>query len=295
MSIVVTSNTPEVTPAVEPKAEVVETKAAPIEGESPKESEALEGAEAEKPEKVEPEEDKEVKGVKKRIDKLVKQRSDAQRERDLAARERDHYREQLLKVQKPATEEKPQVTKTDEPQPEQFGSHAEYVKALSAHTIKEERAKWESEQRESAVKNQYQKQVETFTSSVKEFSKTHDDFQEVMESVDDIPMSMAVQDIFLNSENGVELSYELAKNREEYKRICELSPLAAARELGRFEASLVVKAPKEVKTTKAPAPIKPVGSGGGPAKKTLADASKMDQKEFEAWVREQEKQKAASW
>ena len=107
----------------------------------------------------------------------------------------------------------------------------------------------------------------------------------MLAEVDDIPLSPVLRDIFLSSENGPELAYELAKNRDEFKRVCALPPLAAAREMGKLESRLEPKSPSaalaSTKTTKAPKPLDPVGtSGKGSAKKSLSDPG-LSQKEYE--------------
>ena len=85
-----------------------------------------------------------------------------------------------------------------------------------------------------------------------------------------------VVDTLLDSESGPELAYHLAKRPETVKRINALSPLSAARELGRIEATLSNPAAPQIKpASKAPAPITPVRSSA-PAAVDLASAN-MDQ------------------
>ena len=82
--------------------------------------------------------------------------------------------------------------------------------------------------------------------------------------------------------------YQLAKNREEYERICKLSPLAAAREMGRFEAKLQSsEAPTQAKTTtKAPPPLKPVNAK---ASASVKDPDSLPYREWKAWREQQMK------
>jgi hypothetical protein len=87
-------------------------------------------------------------------------------------------------------------------------------------------------------------------------------------------MSVAVQELLVQSENGPELMYELAKNREAFERINKLTPLAAARELGKFEAQFKKansNEKPEKKITKAPPPIAPVGKRATAVKKDIYD------------------------
>ena len=132
---------------------------------------------------------------------------------------------------------------------------------------------------------------------VKSFADKTEDFMDVIEAVDDIPVSAALQEIIVSSENGPELMYELAKNREEYERIAKLSPLAVARELGKLEVKLAARASEQKaepkKLTKAPQPIEPVGSGGaGKVRKSITDPD-ISQAEYERLRREQLKRRQA--
>jgi hypothetical protein len=82
----------------------------------------------------------------------------------------------------------------------------------------------------------------------------------------------------IESEKGAEVLYHLGSHPDEAKRIAMLSPLAAARELGRIEARLSMPAPRT--TTKAPPPVKPVGASDAGVRK---DPATMSQAEYEAW------------
>jgi hypothetical protein len=91
------------------------------------------------------------------------------------------------------------------------------------------------------------------------------EFREATPDYDAVVGKSAVQiaphvvDTLLDSESGPELAYHLAKRPETVKRINALSPLSAARELGRIEATLSNPAAPQIKpASKAPAPITPV-------------------------------------
>lgn len=281
-----TSLATELPKAEEPKVEAVakeestsEAQEEP-EAENAEESEPLENQDEEK-EEEEGESEKEepkkpLKGFKKRIDRLSKRLSE--REREI-----EYWKAEALK-KNPApkeTESSQKQLKDGEPSEDDFESHADYVKALARWEYSQAKKEDQEKQKETEVKTQRQKLVEDFQSKVEKIKEAHDDFEEVMEAANDIPLSVAVETLLLESENGAELSYALAKNRDELKRICALSPLAAARELGRFESSLKPRTePKQ--TTKAPAPITPVGSKGNVSTKSIYDAAELSQAEYEA-------------
>lgn len=92
------------------------------------------------------------------------------------------------------------------------------------------------------------------------------------------PVSPVMAEVIQDSERGPEVAYHLATHREEAQRIFRMPPLAAARELGRIEATL--DAPKPRIQSNAPPPPQIVKGG-----KTLAakDPDKMTTDEWLVW------------
>ncbi|MEQ1666497.1 MAG: hypothetical protein ABL927_14110, partial [Bdellovibrionales bacterium] len=216
-------------------------------------------------------------GFQRKIDKLNNQKAALEQERE-------YWRTEALKSKAPESKKESKEVESTEgkPDPDKFDSHQEYVEALADWKVEQKLSARDAKQKEIETKSNHQKQIDSHTERVQSFVKDHDDFQELMESVDDVPMSLAVQEIILTSDNGPELMYELAKNKDEYKRICALSPMAAARELGKFEAKISKSEVKEeVKITKAPKPITPVSS------KSISGSSKnpdeMSFNEYKVW------------
>lgn len=76
----------------------------------------------------------------------------------------------------------------------------------------------------------------------------------------------------LESDTGHEVAYHLAKNPDEAERIAKLPPLRQIAEFGKLEVKL--SAPK---TSKAPAPINPIGSQGN----VSTDLERADQAAYE--------------
>lgn len=214
----------------------------------------------------------------------------------LEQQEKEYWKEQALKAGKPK-EEAPKEQKAEgKPKAEQFDTHEDYVEALTEWKLDQREKEREAKAKESQTKTEHQKQVERFQKGVSEFKAKHADFDEVMDDVDDIPMSLAMQSVFLESENGPELAYELAKNREEYERISKLGPLAAAKEIGKLEAKLAKEAQvqseeKEIKTTKAPKPIEPVGKAAGTVRRSIFDKD-LSFSDYERLRREQMRKRA---
>lgn len=280
-------------PAVEKSAsddaaEVQETKKAKASDETPETSDTSDEVEA----KAETESDEEHdqparKGFKKRIDKLTKRAAEAERERE-------YWRQEALKAQAireaKSEETKPEAKAEGMPQPDDFESHADYVRAVAKWEIKQE-LKAEKEQAQKAeIQKEFSSKRERFAKQSEEIAKAESDFEEVMDGVEGIPMSPALQSIFLESDQGARLAYELARNPDEFRRVNSLSPLAAAREIGKIEARLAreseaKKETKETKTTKAPMPITPVG-----AKSTGAVHKPFEEMSFEEYKRYRQKQ-----
>jgi hypothetical protein len=174
---------------------------------------------------------------------------------------------------------RPPPESSSKPDPATFQSYDEYVEAL---------ADWKSEQRVTAVLKQRDEQRTRDAESAAVEAKAqawHERqgaFREVTPDYDAVVGKSSVQvaphvvDALLDSDSGPDLAYHLAKHPETVKRINALPPLAAARELGRIEASLSTPAaPRDKPASKAPAPITPARSSA-PASVNLATAN-MDQ------------------
>lgn len=306
MSIVVTSNTvSETKPAAASEVtneEVVDKQSASDSTESDETAEESETSDNESPADGENEatddesneDDAEVKpkgkkrGFQRRVEKLSKKLSAAEQEAE-------YWRKQALSRQDSEDSQQKKVAKPSEslkPKAEDFEGHDEYIEALSDWKAKQAVAEFKKEISETNARSEFQRQVSEHNRRVEKFAKQHDDFHDVIEEVDDIIASIAVEEIILASENGPELMYELAKNRDEFERINKLSPIAAARELGKFEER-IKRASRENETraskkTNAPKPITPVGSKTGSAKKSIYD-SDISQAEYERLRREQRK------
>jgi hypothetical protein len=229
-------------------------------------------------------EPKKKNGFKKRIDKLRKRESEARKELE-------YWKQQALKGnQAPQKSEEPKPKEvvqakdeTGRPDANSFETHEEYLDALTDWKLEQREKALEAKKREDSAKSEHQKQVESFQSKVKDFAKSKADFDDVISDVDDVPLSVAVHDLIIQSENGPELMYELAKNREEFERINKLSPLTAAREIGKLEARLTKEASQEkveTKITKAPKPLATVGSKSSGIKKSIYDPD-LSQAEYE--------------
>jgi hypothetical protein len=212
-------------------------------------------------------------GAQKRIDALVFQRHQAERE---AA---------YWKQQAQATQQAPAAA----PKVADFDSYDEYEHAMQQYRIDdgvnrglaktaEQHAERFSQQAQSAT-------AETYNQRAKEAVARIPDFVEVV-SKSDVPMSPALQEALMDSERGPELVYHLAKNPAEAERLNNMSVRQMDREIGRLESTFGTKPaappPPAARTTSAPAPIKPGNPASAPAN---TDPNRMNQGEFEAWAK----------
>lgn len=219
---------------------------------------------------------KKSRGFKKRIDKLNARL--AQFEQEVA-----HWKSQALQQQEPKakTGEVNNLQKDDRPVPEDFDSVSEYTEAL--YDWKASQA--EKKAREMKFKEDQEKRVLDHRKRAEAFIEKHEDFDDVLDAVSHYQYSPDFQDIIMGLENGTEIVYELAKHDpKELERIAMAPYREAAFRLGRFDhqLSLQKEQSKETKkTTKAPAPIKPVGkSSTGQSSKSPEE---MDFQEYKKW------------
>lgn len=176
-------------------------------------------------------------------------------------------------------------SKDKEPNENDFENHIDFVKAQARWEARQESKKEldarEAEAKKKELEKEKEKRSTDFKQKIETFKESHEDFEDVIESAQ--TPSDAVSELILNSETPAELMYALAKNKDEYARICKLAPLEAAREMGRFEEKfLKTDSKKETKTTtKAPPPVKPLGNKTtGSGKKSIFDKD-LTQAEYE--------------
>lgn len=291
-----------------------ESKSAPIEksveqkdttDSDSEETEESEEQESSENSETDSEKDKPKKkgGFQRRIDKLNSKVSESVRRAEEKEKEVEYWKKEALKTKDPeqskAGKVETKVEPTGKPNPDDFDTHAEWAEALTDWKIEQRDKIKEAETQKSALKSEQDKVLSSHRDRVIAFKEKAKDWDEVMSDVSDVMVSPAVQEVFTTSDLGPELMYELAKNVKELDRICKLSPLAAARELGKLERKIELKLtpqdsekkPEPPKITKAPKPIEPVGSSKGPVAKSIDDPN-ISFSEYERIRREQKKRRA---
>jgi len=268
-----------------------DSEASKLDAKDTGDDEEFDGDEPDDEASADPVKPKKKSGTQRRIEKLVKQRAAAESERE-------YWRQEALRAQAgnqpPVPEAK--VMAEGRPTANDFETHEDYIVALAEWKADEKISAARASDRQEQLKTENDSKTTAFKEKVKEFRKTRDDFEDVIADVDDIAMPLAVSQAVLESDNGPELMYELAKDREEYERICSLPSLAAARAIGRFEAKLSfateekIIATKQKQTTKAPAPARPISASTANGKKTIRDDN-ISQAEYESLRNEQDRRR----
>lgn len=207
--------------------------------------------------------EKPKRSARERINELTKRAHEAEREAQ-------RWREAA---------ERKTADPSEKPNPDKFGSYDEYVEALADwkadQRVAESFKRRDAERSQAADARAAEAKAQAWAERQSEFREATPDYDAVV-GKSAVQIAPHVVDTLLDSESGPELAYHLAKHPETVKRINSLSPLAAAREIGRIEATLSNPAAPQIKpASKAPAPITPVRSSA-PAAVDLASAN-MDQ------------------
>lgn len=226
-------------------------------------------------------------GFKKRIDKLTSKITEKEKEleywRSVALQKEEHAKKE--------TKSEPEAVAQDaKPDLDNFDTYEDYLEALTDYKakqiVKEHLSKQAEESKKSKEQQEYEKTISAHQNRINEFKAKVEDYDDVIEEVADVPVSLAFQNLIIESDNGPELIYELAKDRETLERLNSLPAMQLARELGRIEAKLSKPQKEEKKVTSAPAPIKPVGKKTSGVKKSIYDPN-LSQAEFERLRAEQ--------
>lgn len=224
-----------------------------------------------------PSEEKKPHWATKRIDELTRNWREAERRNEqlMAA---------LHQQKTPAPEPVPEVL----PTLESVGyDEQKYQAALLQHAARHaERAadaRIEQRERERAERNR----MDAFDRRQAEFAKQTADYEDRVLSDHTLPISAAMRDVIVDSEDGPAIAYYLAEHRDVADRIARLPAHLAARELGRIEERL--QATREAKAkppavTQAPPPA-PTIEASEPAVERDPDSMSINE-----WVKWRNKQ-----
>ena len=214
--------------------------------------------------------DKLPKGVQKRLDKMRRKQGDAEREAESLRAEVD--------VLKKAAEARPDIGAR--PDITNFETEGEYLEALTDYKVEKALAEREekriekdkelAEKRQEDLAKQRYREIQR---ALQESSaaKSNDDFDDVIEN---LKITDTMIQVMERLPNFGDVAYELGKKSSLVNDIAEMPAIEAALKLKEISDNLKTK-----KTTKAPAPIRPVGGSGGGIK-SLEDMSQAEYNKF---------------
>ena len=221
-----------------PQVEVVE----PIEVEkveTESEQPEVEAKEAEK----EQDESSLPEGVKKRIDKVTRQKYEAIAESNRYKAELEQLRAQI-------------APKQEAPDISQFDTLDDYVEAVAEYKFNQ---KAQATQSQHAQQTQAQAVAQDWVAKVEKVRSVAPDFDAVFNNVASIEFAPMALEAVAQHPKGAEIAYMLGKDIGEAYRIAALPPSQQLMAIGEIAARTNVPKPKTVSS--APAPIKPVQGG----------------------------------
>lgn len=242
---------------------------------------------------VKPEQIPEWEEVKKRLERAEEDKKKAEARAGYWQRQAEKAKEEPAK---PTAAPPPDVSDLVAPKEEDFDTERDFLIALADHRADVKIREWEAKSRQQTEITAEEKAHDAFKRKlVAEGPAMFDDFAEAI-SDPILPITDGILNILKETEVPVELTYYLAKNAKECAVISRMSPVAAARAIGKIEAQIVSDKQHlkesgsehpaaEVKTqpkpiSKAPAPITPIKSQSAPITK---DPSKMTNEEYRLW------------
>lgn len=225
------------------------------------EDDTEEESEVEKPKK---------NGLKKRFDKLTKEKSELKSEIEQLKAMVEKIANNNSNKDAP---QKQAVEETKEPVLDDYDDYAAYLKALTKFQVNEERKELNKKadeeaksQAEAKTHKEAQEILAKYNEKVEEAKKFYGvDNWEKVKTVN-APATWIMQQEILESDIGPHITFYLANNAEECKEICSLTPNKQIRRIAEIEKKLAEKLPKKSneeakdKTSKAPNPVKPIDS-----------------------------------
>jgi hypothetical protein len=176
------------------------------------------------------------------------------------------------------------------PNPQQYTSEAEYQADLAAYKVRKQDIEDESERINQDYSEAEQEDGSAYSEAITDFqaegSAKYKDFRDVISRPTESggpAFTTIMTEALFESDIGIDVAYELAKNPQETYKIAKLSPVAQAKAI--FEAEAKVKAKQVPPKSKAPAPVKPVRGGSSAAQSK--PVSEMSMAEYAAYRQKQ--------
>lgn len=224
------------------------------EAEASEETEKPEGAGDEAGEEGQPGDDKPKKLSGSRRERLRNEQ---------LRRENDELRARMDEF-----ERRSQAGASEDPEPKEtdFPDYVSYLEAKSAYNtrkiIREERERDLQSRSQSDQRAQWREALLDHDGRVEQARVEIADYDKVLASASNVPVSDAVGREILLSDKSALLSYYLAKNPDKLEALNRMTGHELAREIGRLEGA--VRMPPKNTKTNAPAPIAPLKGGASP-------------------------------
>lgn len=209
--------------------------------------------------------------VQERIDELTRQKKEMERE---AA----YWRQQVeAKEQAQAP-----VREPVKPTLESVGyDEAKFEAAIEQYAA--EKAAYQSHQQTIEAKQREQQLLQhraeqDFQARSAQFAAQNPDYFVTIQSPD-LRITKEMAEAIKGVDNGPEVAYFLGKNPDLAAKIASLDEYRQFLEIGRLQAEISARKPLSAEQSKAPPPIKPVGTKATVQK----DPSRMTDKEFAEW------------
>jgi hypothetical protein len=226
------------------------------------------------------------RGVQKRIDELVRERSDAQRRADAMQAQLDRALALLERNGQPSQAPTEAQASGGPPSPENYQDgelDRNYLRDMARHEARQELAAFQAEQERVRT-------VAEIRTREDQARARHPDYNEVVTGERLAPLlqgNPGVVEILATHEQGPELAYLLANSPQELQALARMRPAHAAVRLGQLISTLTPQEPPATPrpVSKAPAPISPLrGSGAAPAVNFDAQLEALEQAgDYDKW------------
>ena len=228
-------------------------------------------------------------GVQKKINKLTARAKAAEAERDRVYAELEAQR-----ASRPQAPQQPAGETLRPPTLEDFNydearyqdARDKYVADIAVRRVYDEVARSQDVQAQQAEADRKRQAGQRFRERAEAAAERYEHLDDAMEAFHKGGISVSVpmiEFVYEHAEDGPAIVHHLYANQELAEKIAKLSPLAAARELARLEASLPKPQPRNVSTAPKP-PSVPKGGAEPPVR----DLENMSMADFAALRRKQE-------
>jgi len=240
-------------------------------------TEAVEITEPDKAEAQSEPEAKEDAKEQKRGDKLNKRFDKVTKRAQQAEAEARDLREKLQSYEARVNpQEQPKTVIEGKPAASQFNDAFEYAEALAEWSAENALRQRDEQEANRKAQEAQEKLTKAWTEKIAKAKENLPDFDRMVKS-SDIVISDPIRDSIIDSDVGPQLLYHLATNEDFAKELTEMPVAKALKQLGKLEAQFEAKdtpkaEKKNVLSSKAPEPIKPL-SGGKVGKDVMIDTN----------------------